>query len=940
MLVITFLPGNVADQRDDRRLPGCIARAADADPPCSRPGPRFVNDFDMFARQAAYLALVRERGFTLPDGYDDFAPHWERVRRALAVRPAATVPCNNDLLAGNFIDDGEQVWLIDYEYSGNNDPAFELGNTSTECDLTTEQTDELVEAWQRRHHRPEVPGPGRAPGALLGVRLVALGLHPVRHQPDGLRLPRAGAWSGSTRPPAGSRATASTRCSTRWPRECVEPSPATRARVVIIGGGVIGCSTAYHLAKLGWTDVVLLEQGTLSCGTTWHAAGLVGLLRASESGTKLVQYSSELYAGLEAETGLSTGYRQCGGLIVARTEERMVQLRRTVATAAAFDLEAEMLTPDQALEKWPVIATDDLLGAIWLPQDGRANPTDLTLALAKGARNGGVRIHERVRVLGVDTVETERGRCVTGVRTDAGDIEAEIVVNCAGQWAKALGDQVGVTVPLHSAEHFYVVTDQLDGVHADLPILRDPDGYIYVKEEVGGLVVGGFEPVAKPWVSPSEIPYPFEFQLLDEDWEHFSILMDNALTRIPALAETGIRKFYNGPESFTPDNQFLLGEAPGLAGYFVGAGFNSVGIASAGGAGRALAEWIVEGAPSMDLTSVDVRRFGPYAGDEAWLRSRVAETLGLHYAIPWPNREPETARDVRLSPLHERLKDAGATFGTRNGWERPLYFGPPLDYRWDRPDWLEHSAAEQVACRTAVAVFDQTSFSKYVVRGPDALATLQWVCANDLDVPVGHVVYTPWLNERGSYESDVTVTRTSESAYLVVSSAATTVRDLAWLDEHVRSGADVTITDRSEELAVLGVMGPRSRDLLTRLTDADLGDEVFPFATGRALEVAGAEVWANRMTYVGELGWELLVPFDAALTVLDALHEHGADLGLANAGYSAIESLRLEKGFRAFGRELTPDYTPVEAGLVFATALERRRRTSWAARRWPPDGTA
>ncbi len=711
--------------------------------------------------------------------------------------------------------------------------------------------------------------------------------------------------------------------------------------MVIIGGGVIGCSTAYHLAKLGWTDVVLLEQGTLSCGTTWHAAGLVGLLRASESGTRLVQYSSELYAGLEAETGLSAGYRQCGGLIVARTEDRMVQLQRTVATAAAFDLEAQMLTPDQAQEKWPVIATDDLLGAIWLPQDGRANPTDLTLALAKGARNRGVRIHERVRVLGVDTAEGDKGRRVTGVRTDAGDIEAEVVVNCAGQWAKALGDQVGVTIPLHSAEHFYVVTDQIEGVHADLPILRDPDGYTYFKEEVGGLVVGGFEPVAKPWVAPSEIPYPFEFQLLDEDWEHFSILMDNALTRIPALEHTGIRKFYNGPESFTPDNQFLLGEAPELAGYFVGAGFNSVGIASAGGAGRALAEWIVEGAPSMDLTGVDVRRFGPYAGDESWLRSRVAEILGLHYAIPWPNREPETARGVRLSPLHDRLDRAGATFGTRNGWERPLYFGPPLDYRWSRPDWVEHSAAEQVACRTDVAVFDQTSFSKYLVRGPAALDTLQWVCAADLDVPVGHVVYTPWLDERGRYQSDVTVTRTSDAAYLVVSSAATTVRDLAWLREHTWPGAEMEVVDRSEELAVLGVMGPRSRDLLSRLTDTDLGDEAFPFATGQAIEIAGAEVWANRMTYVGELGWELLVPYDAAADVFDALHERGAGLGLRDAGYSAIESLRLEKGFRAFGRELTPDYTPVEAGLVFATALDGREGLPREDRpRRPPRGAA
>ena len=700
-----------------------------------------------------------------------------------------------------------------------------------------------------------------------------------------------------------------------------------RARVVIIGGGVIGCSTAYHLAKLGWTDVVLLEQGTLSCGTTWHAAGLVGLLRASESGTRLAQYSTELYAGLEAETGQSTGYRQCGGVIVARTEDRMTQLRRTAATAAAFDLDCAMLTPAEAQDRWPAMQVDDLLGAIWLPGDGRANPTDLTMALAKGARMAGVRVLEHVRVTGVDVVETARGRRVTGVRTDHGDIEAEVVVNCAGQWAKALGDQVGVTVPLHSAEHFYVVTEQIEGMQADLPILRDPDGYTYFKEEVGGLVVGGFEPVAKPWVAPSEIPYPFEFQLLEEDWEHFSVLMDSALLRIPALEQAGIRKFYNGPESFTPDNQFLLGEAPGLGGYFVGAGFNSVGIATAGGAGRALAEWIVEGQPASDLTAVDVRRFATYAADEGWLRSRVAEILGLHYAVPWPNREPETARGVRLSPLHDRVAAAGACFGTRNGWERPLFFAgpgerPTLDYGWGRPAWLEHSLAEQRACRSAVALFDQTSFSKYAVSGPDALASLQWVCANDVDVPVGHAVYTPWLDARGAYQSDVTVTRTGRDEFLVVSSAATTVRDLAWLDEHLADGAEVDIADRSDDFAVLGLMGPRSRDLLSRLTPAPLDDDAFPFATSQELDVAGATVRATRMTYVGELGWELLVPRDAAVAVFDALHEHGDDLGLTDAGYSAIESLRLEKGYRAFGRELTPDYTPVEAGLVFATALD------------------
>jgi glycine cleavage system aminomethyltransferase T/glycine/D-amino acid oxidase-like deaminating enzyme len=706
-----------------------------------------------------------------------------------------------------------------------------------------------------------------------------------------------------------------------------------RARVVIIGGGVIGASVAYHLAKEGWTDVLMLEQGTLSCGTTWHAAGLVGPLRASESGTRLVQYSAELYASLEAETGQATGYRNVGGVIVARTEERMVQLRRTAANAAAYDMDCELLTPAQALDLWPVIATDDLLGAIWLPGDGKVNPTDVTMALAKGARQRGARVVERARVTGIDTVETARGRRVTGVRVDlAGDehrIEAEVVVNCAGQWAKALGDQVGVTVPLHSAEHFYVVTEPMEGIHPDLPILRDPDGWTYFKEEVGGLVVGGFEPEAKPWRSPDTIPYPFEFQLLEEDWEHFSVLMDEALRRIPALADAGVRKFYNGPESFTPDNQFLMGEAPALDGFFVGAGFNSVGIASAGGAGRALAEWIIEGEPSTDLVGVDLRRFAPFHGDNRWLRDRVSEVLGLHYAVPWPNRELESARDVRRSPVHDRLAAGGAVFGSRMGWERPNVFAPSpaearVEYAWGRQNWHPWSAAEQRATREAVAVFDQTSFSKYVVSGPGALAALQWICANDVDAAVGTAVYTPLLNRRGTYESDLTVTRTAADEFLLVSSSATTVRDQDWIRRNVPDGLSVDIRDVTSSYAVLGVMGPRSRELLTRLTDADLGEEGFRFATSRPIDLGGAEVRATRMTYVGELGWELMVPVDAAAGVYDAVVGAGADLGVTNAGYYAIESLRLEKGFRAFGRELTPDYTPVEAGLVFATALDKR----------------
>ena len=501
-----------------------------------------------------------------------------------------------------------------------------------------------------------------------------------------------------------------------------------RAHVVIVGGGVIGTSVAYHLTKLGLTDVVLLEQGQLSCGTTWHAAGLVGQLRASESATRLVQYSTQLYAELENETGLSGGYKQCGGVTVARTEDRMIQLRRTAASAAAFNMECELLSPEQALEHYPVMRVDDLVGAIWLPADGKANPTDLTFALAKGARMRGTRVIEKTRVL---DILTHDGR-VTGVRTDAGDIEAEIVVNCAGQWAKQVGAMAGVNVPLHSAEHFYVVTEHIDGVHPDLPILRDPDGYTYFKEEVGGLVIGGFEPEAKPWVAPDAIPYPFEFQLLEEDWDHFEILMNNALLRIPALEVTGIKKFYNGPESFTPDNQFILGEAPELDNFFVGAGFNSVGIATAGGAGRALAEWIVNGAPTSDLTGVDIRRFAPFNGNNRWLHDRVAEVLGLHYEIPWPNREMTTARPFRRSPVHHLLEAANANFGSRMGWERANFFAPAgadpaIEYTWGKPNWLPWSAAEQTTTRTAVTVFDQTSFSKYAdgrtrCRGRPAVA--------------------------------------------------------------------------------------------------------------------------------------------------------------------------------------------------------------------------
>ncbi len=696
----------------------------------------------------------------------------------------------------------------------------------------------------------------------------------------------------------------------------------TGAHVVIIGGGIVGASVAYHLTQLGMTDVVLIEQGELSSGTTWHAAGLVGQLRATESGTRLVQYSASLYASLEAETGLSSGYKECGGVTVARTPERMVQLLRTAASAEAYDLECEILTPAQALDMYPILETSDLQGAIWLPRDGTANPTDVTQALARGARMRGARIYEHTRVVGI----TSANGAVTGVQTDAGDIETEIVINCAGQWAKAIGAMCGVNVPLHSAEHFYVVTEQIEGVHRMMPILRDPDGYTYMKEEVGGLVVGGFEPEAKPWVAPDEIPYPFEFQLLDEDWDHFEILMESALHRVPALQTTGIKKFYNGPESFTPDNQFILGEAPELRHFFVAAGFNSVGIASAGGAGKALAEWVVSGEPQTDLVSVDIRRFADFHGNNQWLRARVGEVLGLHYSVPWPNREFATARPFRRSPVHERLAAAHANFGSRMGWERPNFFAPAgvepeIEYAWGRQNWIPWVDAEQRATREAVALYDETSFGKLLITGIDAERLLQWLCTADVAVPVGSVVYTGALNARGTYEADVTVTRTAHDEFLWVTSSGSAVRDAAWIRRHREPGMQVEVVDVSSAYAVIGVMGPASRELLQRVSRADLSNDGFPFSTSRLIDIGPFTVRATRLTYVGELGWELYVPAEFAIGVFDRLHEQGADLGVRNAGYYAIGALRLEKGYRAFGPELNPDYGPVEAGLTFTCKL-------------------
>lgn len=697
----------------------------------------------------------------------------------------------------------------------------------------------------------------------------------------------------------------------------------TQAQVVIVGGGIIGCSVAYHLTKLGWKDVVLLEQGRLSSGTTWHAAGLVGQLRSHKNMTQLIQYSTELYATLEKETGLNTGWKQCGSVSIARTKERMTVLQRTAAMAQAFDIDAEIITPQKAQELWPIMQVDDVVGGVWLPGDGKANPTDLTQALAKGARMGGAKIFEKVQVTGI----TVQNGSATGVETDQGNIACEIVVNCAGQWAKALGRLCGVNVPLHSAEHMYVVTKGIDKVTSDLPVMRDPDGYIYCKEEVGGLVVGGFEPNAKPW-GMDGIPQDFEFSLLPDDWEQFEILMESALHRIPALEKTEIRQFINGPESFTPDNNFILGEAPELRNFFVGAGFNSMGIASAGGAGKALAEWIVNGSPTMDLWPVDIRRFASFNGNDKWLHERVKEVLGLHYSMPWPNRELHSGRPFRRSPIYHILEEKGACFGSKMGWERPNWFAPEgvlpvTEYSFDRQNWFEYSAAEHKAARNAVAIFDQSSFSKFSVEGRDALAVLQRLCANDVDVANGVAVYTGMLNDRGGYESDFTVTRIGKDRFFIVTGSAQTVRDQDWIKKNTPVDAHVVVTDVTSQYACFGLMGPNARKLLQKVTDADLSNQAFPFSTMQEISIGFATVRAVRMTYVGELGWELYVPVEFAVGVYEALGKEGPEFGLRDAGYYALESLRVEKGFRAWSRELTPDYTPREAGLSFAVKMTK-----------------
>ncbi len=696
------------------------------------------------------------------------------------------------------------------------------------------------------------------------------------------------------------------------------------ARAVVVGGGIVGCSTAYHLAKLGW-DVVLLERKKLTSGTTFHAAGLVGQLRTNANITQLLGYSVDLYNRLEAETGQATGWKMNGGLRLACNAERWTEVKRQATTARSFGLDMRLLTPSEALDLWPLMSIDDVVGAAFLPTDGQANPSDITLSLAKGARMAGARIFEDTEVLSVDI---ENGT-IRGLETTRGRVETPTVIACCGQWTRAFARTVGVNVPLVPMRHQYIVTERIEGVPPDLPTLRDPDRLTYYKEEVGGLVMGGYEPDPKPFAQDG-IPPDFHFTLLDSDWDHFGQIMELSLPRVPALQTAGVKHLVNGPESFTPDGNFILGEAPEQRGFFVGAGFNAYGIAAGGGAGMALAEWVAKGEPPFDLWPVDIRRFGRPHFDDDWILRRTTEAYGRHYTMAWPSEEFDSARPARRSPLYDRLRAKGAVFGEKLGWERPNWFADTEAgeeardiYTYGRPNWHAAVGREHLAAREAAVLFDQTSFAKFTLKGPDAEAALGWIAANDVAKPVGSLVYTQMLNDRGGIEADLTCARVAEDEYAITTGTGFATRDFDWISRNIPAGMNAQLVDVTSGTAVLSLMGPRARDILQAVTRADVGDAAFPFATHRLIGIAGAPVRALRVTYVGELGWELHVPVESAINVYDALHAAGGVHGLVDAGYRAIETLRLEKGYRAWGADIGPDHTPDEAGLGWAVKLRR-----------------
>ena len=695
------------------------------------------------------------------------------------------------------------------------------------------------------------------------------------------------------------------------------------AQIVVIGGGIIGCSTAYHLARDHKADVILLEQGKLTSGSTWHAAGLVGQLRSSASITKVLKYSVDLYKRLDAETGLATGWKMTGCLRLATTPDRWTEYKRLATTARSFGMEMDLISPDEVKRMWPLMDTSDLIGASWLPTDGQASPSDITQSLAKGARMHGAKIVEGVRVMGF----TMDGPRITHVQTTQGTIACDTVVNCAGQWARQVGAMAGINVPLQPVKHQYIITDRIPGLSPDAATLRDPDRRTYFKEEVGGLVMGGYEPNPQPWVT-GDVPDDWEFRLFDDDYDHFEQHMEQAVARIPALADTGVKQMINGSESFTPDGNFILGRAPECANMYVGAGFNAFGIASGGGAGWVLAEWAVRGEAPLDLWAVDILRFSTLHRDRQWVLDRTLEAYGKHYTVGFPHEEYTSARPRITSPLYARLQAAGAVFGSKLGWERPNWFAPTGTeardvYSMGRQNWFDAVGAEHTHVRQAVGIFDQSSFAKYEVTGADAATALDHLCAGDSLKPAGRVTYTQCLNSRGGIECDLTVARLAEDRFYVVTGTGFRAHDADWITRHLPPG--VTLTDVTEDWGTLALMGPLARDVLERVTTADVTHERFPFGHIRQIDIAGVAVRAIRLTYVGELGWELHVPLGDLGTVYDALMQAGQAQDIRPVGYRALESLRLEKGYRAWSSDITANDTPFEAGLGWAVKMGTNR---------------
>ena len=703
------------------------------------------------------------------------------------------------------------------------------------------------------------------------------------------------------------------------------PDLPSHAQVVIIGGGVGGCSIAYHLTQMGWKDVVLLERHELTAGSTWHSAGLVGQLRSDANLTRMMYYSTDLYRRLKAETGQDTGWREVGGLRLASSPERLEELKRLAGMARSFGMPMEMLTPKEAWELFPMINLEGVVGAVYTPTDGVIDPTGLTNALAAGAKSRGARLFTETSV---EKINLKDGR-VDEVVTDQGTIKTGVVVNAAGQWGGEVGKMVGLTLPVVPMAHLYIITKPIEGLGHDVPTLRDPDLLVYWREEVGGLVTGGYERDPAPF-GLKGIPRDFKYQLLPPDWERFTPLMENSIKRVPAVETAEIIQLLNGPEGFTPDGEFLLGPTT-VKGFWVACAFCAHGLAGAGGIGKVMAEWIIDGNPEWDLWRLDVRRFGSHYASQDFTVARTIETYSQYYDIHYPGGERLSRRELRLSPTYHRLRDLGAEFGEKSGWERPNYFKPYEEKArhghepkgWAHRNWSRAIGYEHLMTRQNAGLFDETSFNKIEVRGPGALAFLNYMCANDIDQPVGSVVYTQSLNKRGGIECDFTITRLEADRFLIITGTAFGQHDLSWLRLNMPEDGSVTIDDVGSSYACFGLWGPKARTILQKVTDADLSNEAFPYMTTRRITVGDVPVLALRVTYVGELGWEFYCPIEYGLRLWDTLWEAGISEGMVAAGYKAIDSLRLEKAYRYWSAEIGPDYTPLEAGMSFAVKLDK-----------------